>query len=117
MIAFPILISLFFFLNNTAPPEISPFPLPDALPISRRKICEFREPPLRAGDSTKAVFSRSDRGPKEIRCLRRRIRSGRQQAAADPRLDMPLVLRSEEHTSELQSQSNLVCRLLLEKKK
>src|SRR2546430_11223404 len=28
-----------------------------------------------------------------------------------------LDLRSEEHTSELQSQSNLVCRLLLEKKK
>src|SRR5688572_32754814 len=28
-----------------------------------------------------------------------------------------LVPRSEEHTSELQSQSNLVCRLLLEKKK
>src|SRR2546427_8317497 len=28
-----------------------------------------------------------------------------------------LVARSEEHTSELQSQSNLVCRLLLEKKK
>src|SRR5688572_32568409 len=30
---------------------------------------------------------------------------------------VPPVLRSEEHTSELQSQSNLVCRLLLEKKK
>src|SRR2546430_7147201 len=30
---------------------------------------------------------------------------------------MPDVHRSEEHTSELQSQSNLVCRLLLEKKK
>src|SRR2546427_8779363 len=29
----------------------------------------------------------------------------------------PRPLRSEEHTSELQSQSNLVCRLLLEKKK
>src|SRR2546427_3629127 len=29
----------------------------------------------------------------------------------------PAVARSEEHTSELQSQSNLVCRLLLEKKK
>src|SRR2546430_9783426 len=29
----------------------------------------------------------------------------------------PLMQRSEEHTSELQSQSNLVCRLLLEKKK
>src|SRR5256886_3686808 len=29
----------------------------------------------------------------------------------------PASMRSEEHTSELQSQSNLVCRLLLEKKK
>src|SRR2546430_11261327 len=33
---------------------------------------------------------------------------------ADPRQGLS---RSEEHTSELQSQSNLVCRLLLEKKK
>src|SRR2546430_10031334 len=34
------------------------------------------------------------------------------------RVDLALRLdRSEEHTSELQSQSNLVCRLLLEKKK
>src|SRR5688572_31576744 len=32
-------------------------------------------------------------------------------------LDRLLEKRSEEHTSELQSQSNLVCRLLLEKKK
>src|SRR5688572_31738370 len=31
--------------------------------------------------------------------------------------DAVIVTRSEEHTSELQSQSNLVCRLLLEKKK
>src|SRR5688572_31609477 len=30
---------------------------------------------------------------------------------------LSVLLRSEEHTSELQSQSNLVCRLLLEKKK
>src|SRR6202521_5454081 len=30
---------------------------------------------------------------------------------------MPLCLRSEEHTSELQSPQNLVCRLLLEKKR
>src|ERR1022692_1927072 len=30
---------------------------------------------------------------------------------------MPLPIRSEEHTSELQSPCNLVCRLLLEKKK
>src|SRR5688572_30919222 len=32
------------------------------------------------------------------------------------RIDPLLAIRSEEHTSELQSQSNLVCRLLLEKK-
>src|SRR2546430_10835091 len=32
-------------------------------------------------------------------------------------LDEAASVRSEEHTSELQSQSNLVCRLLLEKKK
>src|SRR5260370_1202551 len=29
----PLHYSLFFFLNDTAPPEISPFPLPDPLPI------------------------------------------------------------------------------------
>src|SRR2546430_12608737 len=33
------------------------------------------------------------------------------------RMEVNNVARSEEHTSELQSQSNLVCRLLLEKKK
>src|SRR2546430_12637488 len=32
-------------------------------------------------------------------------------------LALGVLVRSEEHTSELQSQSNLVCRLLLEKKK
>src|SRR2546427_9503033 len=36
--------------------------------------------------------------------------------ARGPRVEQAR-LRSEEHTSELQSQSNLVCRLLLEKKK
>src|SRR2546430_10886741 len=36
--------------------------------------------------------------------------------AIEPNFD-GVVYRSEEHTSELQSQSNLVCRLLLEKKK
>src|SRR2546430_10770826 len=44
-----------------------------------------------------------------------------QAAAHCPPLDSATTarptLRSEEHTSELQSQSNLVCRLLLEKKK
>src|SRR2546430_11330519 len=38
-----------------------------------------------------------------------RVRAGRSRFLGNP--------RSEEHTSELQSQSNLVCRLLLEKKK
>src|SRR2546430_5515199 len=42
-------------------------------------------------------------------------------AALRPHLEKPRrgrrAARSEEHTSELQSQSNLVCRLLLEKKK
>src|SRR5256886_13274989 len=42
--------------------------------------------------------------------------------AAERRISLPVAAsstytRSEEHTSELQSQSNLVCRLLLEKKK
>src|SRR5688572_31406621 len=39
----------------------------------------------------------------------------RQQRGMD--VDRAVAWRSEEHTSELQSQSNLVCRLLLEKKK
>src|SRR2546426_8244726 len=44
----------------------------------------------------------------------------RQRALAAPRVRIPEPLihpRSEEHTSELQSPCNLVCRLLLEKKK
>src|SRR2546430_3701336 len=50
-----------------------------------------------------------------------RPQEGRRSASASKPLPLPGVgaskLRSEEHTSELQSQSNLVCRLLLEKKK
>src|SRR2546430_13419601 len=38
-------------------------------------------------------------------------------AGPEPRHRFLGIRRSEEHTSELQSQSNLVCRLLLEKKK
>src|SRR5438270_2118675 len=41
----------------------------------------------------------------------------RQNGGEDSRLIENIDDRSEEHTSELQSQSNLVCRLLLEKKK
>src|SRR5205807_10047572 len=43
-------------------------------------------------------------------------RSGASRPVRDPLENAPVV-RSEEHTSELQSPCNLVCRLLLEKKK
>src|SRR5688500_19129157 len=40
-----------------------------------------------------------------------------EEAAQDGRVAIDIDVRSEEHTSELQSPCNLVCRLLLEKKK
>src|SRR2546430_12483627 len=64
-----------------------------------------------------------------FRSLRRKIHESRQrrltQLSSASQRDLILAIkfegqqssRSEEHTSELQSQSNLVCRLLLEKKK
>src|SRR2546427_6996492 len=50
-------------------------------------------------------------------CLAARIISIGRCPPQKPGVDCVLGSRSEEHTSELQSQSNLVCRLLLEKKK
>src|SRR5260370_10609130 len=47
----------------------------------------------------------------------RRRQVARRLEAADPRRLLQARHRSEEHTSELQSHLNLVCRLLLEKKK
>src|SRR5215471_4653071 len=44
-------------------------------------------------------------------------RSGSGRARSAPRASSPASARSEEHTSELQSRRELVCRLLLEKKK
>src|SRR5256886_10300356 len=41
----------------------------------------------------------------------------RTMVSPNSKIEWIIFLRSEEHTSELQSQSNLVCRLLLEKKK
>src|SRR2546430_12257673 len=55
--------------------------------------------------------------------FRRSCSARRRQSHGRPRVSgcagryARVPLRSEEHTSELQSQSNLVCRLLLEKKK
>src|SRR2546430_10692582 len=80
---------VFFFFNDTATTEIYPFSLHDALPIS--SSARSRPTPSR---------------------FARRIRAASCCGWAADR-----ATRSEEHTSELQSQSNLVCRLLLEKKK
>src|SRR5256886_12518982 len=68
---------------------------------------------VRAGD-------RALRLHREVVVARRHGREEQDAHNAEPsgRLDAHEgALRSEEHTSELQSQSNLVCRLLLEKKK
>src|SRR2546427_12203651 len=79
---------LFFFFNDTATTEIYTLSLHDALPICPRRAGD------RVGNLCAAVLAAARRPHR----------------AADH-------ARSEEHTSELQSQSNLVCRLLLEKKK
>src|SRR2546430_9662604 len=87
----------FFFFNDTATTEIYTLSLHDALPIYRRAGTDVGR--LRRAGAGRARVHR---------------------AAAALRVDRPrrgTGTRSEEHTSELQSQSNLVCRLLLEKKK
>src|SRR2546430_7040760 len=81
------IIFFFFFFNDTATTEIYTLSLHDALPISVSHPC-YR-------------ICMDERMEWSLRTSP--IPNGR--------------LRSEEHTSELQSQSNLVCRLLLEKKK
>src|SRR2546430_9178595 len=83
----------FFFFNDTATTEIYTLSLHDALPISCRR---WRIPSAGPGFEIARIVLRCDALPAPVLLPRR---------------------RSEEHTSELQSQSNLVCRLLLEKKK
>src|SRR2546430_5493101 len=82
----------FFFFNDPATTEIYPLPLHDALPIWARAVMSTKPPAPAVTCGLKPSFD----------TLTEPCRS---------------KLRSEEHTSELQSQSNLVCRLLLEKKK
>src|SRR2546430_9094136 len=81
----------FFFFNDTATTEIYTLSLHDALPIS-----------LAHAGSDVALGLRDANTARDL---------------ADEVQSMGRTSRSEEHTSELQSQSNLVCRLLLEKKK
>src|SRR2546426_5867749 len=84
--------SLFFF-NDTATTEIYTLSLHDALPISK--------------GAAPSAWTAASRGRRRIRPHSCASRSAFPNAA----------VRSEEHTSELQSPCNLVCRLLLEKKK
>src|SRR5256885_9987032 len=91
----PSLSLFFFFFNDTATTEIYTLSLHDALPIWTRFAHVAHQ-----------VHIRSVTYP-----LRREKSGGHRLRAATPRA------RSEEHTSELQSPCNLVCRLLLEKKK
>src|SRR2546430_14576888 len=95
----------FFFFNDTATTEIYTLSLHDALPISIDEDAFF------AGNGRCQAIHRHLHAGHGIR---------RMQAQERRRKKIPRSLRigrSEEHTSELQSQSNLVCRLLLEKKK
>src|SRR5256885_16710056 len=97
------LLSRFFFFNDTATTEIYTLSLHDALPIS------FLEVPVRVAP-VPALMVRA--GLVRVALVREVALRGpvRGDRARAPR-------RSEEHTSELQSPCNLVCRLLLEKKK
>src|SRR2546430_13207311 len=88
----------FFFFNDTATTEIYTLSLHDALPISE----------TRGNDAV-------DLHPETEISIGIGPHCG---CALGHDLSVPFQpARSEEHTSELQSQSNLVCRLLLEKKK
>src|SRR2546430_3879878 len=91
--------SFFFFFNDTATTEIYTLSLHDALPICLHERRQRIERPERAARGARA----------------HRLPPPRRAEPADAVLG--ILGRSEEHTSELQSQSNLVCRLLLEKKK
>src|SRR5206468_5514664 len=95
---------LVFFLRHPPTPEISTLSLHDALPISGGE----RGPVSRVG---RGGVHRTARDGAPRSGVADRARAGRRARVGARRL------RSEEHTSELQSRSDLVCRLLLEKKK
>src|SRR5262249_59380210 len=97
-----------FFLHLPPTPAIPPLPLHDALPI-------YREGLVRSHDFARpAILWRRwpQTPPRSPACWRRWRPGTRRRWIGSPRSS-----RSEEHTSELQSLTNIVCRLLLEKKK
>src|SRR3989454_7356310 len=82
----------------------------------------IRRPPRSTLFPYTTLFRSEREVPAEVRAELERSRLGTLQAlerfaGAAARVDPSLPQRSEEHTSELQSPCNLVCRLLLEKKK
>src|SRR5256885_13006320 len=99
----------FFFFNDTATTEIYTLSLHDALPISERP--EFRD--------LRVVVRIVDRAGTQAVAKRERyvVRGHDLADVFKMRIEKTLLVRSEEHTSELQSPCNLVCRLLLDKKK
>src|SRR5256884_7140047 len=109
--------AVFFFFNETATPEISPLPLHDALPISlergpRARDVGVGEPRLPRARRRRDRVRRLPGGlPAAVRAR------ARSRAPARRGHDLRAGVRSEEHTSELQSRLQLVCRLLLENKK
>src|SRR2546427_8955523 len=101
---------MFFFFNDTATTEIYPLSLHDALPISSER--EQSETVDRQNGTPAVAAPRA-----ACTSPRRRYMPAMPTGPRMTGSDCSAPKRSEEHTSELQSQSNLVCRLLLEKKK
>src|SRR5688572_31977946 len=96
-----------------APTAIHSLSLHDALPICPRDA--LRGP---AAPGARGAASGDRVGARDAARECGRPAAGRACAPFFPRgAAWKKMVRSEEHTSELQSQSNLVCRLLLEKKK
>src|SRR3989449_8332884 len=112
----PRLYSFLFFLNDTPPPEISPLPLHDALPISTPRTAAggLRWGPRAAPPAWPSGRGATRRAKPESARPPGRAGNASSGASATAPAACP---RSEEHTSELQSRLHLVCRLLLEKKK
>src|SRR5256886_5629412 len=102
---------LFFFFNDTATTEIYTLSLHDALPISDHPAVSCMASQYAGWAIQVDKYFAMGSGP-----LRAHARVERELFAKLGYAETARR-RSEEHTSELQSQSNLVCRLLLEKKK